>query len=192
MRPSTDERRDQILQAATTQFSHSGFQKTDVQQIADAIKVGKGTIYRYFPTKEALFFATVDRAMGQVEAYIRDVVEHEKDDLLRLKRAVTAYIEFFRAHPDLIELFVQERAEFRFRKSSTYFTNGEKRREAWRQILERLYVQGRLKVAQIDLVIDTLTHLLYGIMFTNIFHEKAAQDKTCEGLDMVMYGIFSR
>lgn len=192
MRPSTDERRDQILQAATELFSQSGFQRTDVQQIADRIKVGKGTIYRYFPTKEALFFATVDRAMAQVESYIRGVVEKEKDDLLRLKGAVAAYIEFFRAHPTLIELFVQERAEFRFRKSSTYATNGEKRRQAWREILEKLHLQGRLKTVNIDRVIETLTHLLYGIMFTNIFQEPSSNDRTNEGLEMVMYGIFTK
>ena len=56
-------RRTQILEAATAIFADQGFARADVQAIADRVEVGKGTVYRYFPTKETLFLAAVDYGM---------------------------------------------------------------------------------------------------------------------------------
>jgi AcrR family transcriptional regulator len=105
------ERRESILQAATDLFYQSGYRNTDVQQIADRTAVGKGTIYRYFVSKEDLFFASVDRAMQKMEEYVREKIHDEEDDIARIKLAIQSYIEFFRKHPECIELFVQERSE---------------------------------------------------------------------------------
>jgi AcrR family transcriptional regulator len=44
---------------ATSVFTQ-GFATADVQEIANKTGVGKGTIYRYFPSKEELFLAAVD------------------------------------------------------------------------------------------------------------------------------------
>jgi len=43
-----------IVAAAVALFAEQGFDATSVPQIAAAAKVGTGTIYRYFETKEAL------------------------------------------------------------------------------------------------------------------------------------------
>ncbi len=51
--PSSD-KRDAILDAAVALFAERGFYGTTVPDIATKAKVGAGTIYRYFPSKEAL------------------------------------------------------------------------------------------------------------------------------------------
>src|SRR5262249_37789581 len=50
----TSDKRDQILVAAVELFAERGFHGTTVPDIATRAKVGAGTIYRYFPSKEAL------------------------------------------------------------------------------------------------------------------------------------------
>ena len=47
-------KRQAILDAALPLFAAKGFDATAVPQIAAAAGVAVGTIYRYFPTKEAL------------------------------------------------------------------------------------------------------------------------------------------
>ena len=59
-------RQEEILDVAARVFAERGFPGTDVQEIADELEVGKGTIYRYFPTKRKLFLAAVDRAMRRL------------------------------------------------------------------------------------------------------------------------------
>ena len=163
------ERREGILQAATDLFYQTGYRNTDVQQIADRIGVGKGTIYRYFISKEDLFFASVDRAMLKLEEYIRGKISDESDDITRIKLAIKSYVEFFRKHPEFIELFVQERAEFRLRDVCSYLAHRAKRDTEWRAIFQRLHGQGKVRSSSFDLMIDCITNLLYGIMFTKVF-----------------------
>lgn len=48
------DRRDDILEAALALFAERGFHGTAVPEVAARARVGAGTIYRYFPSKEAL------------------------------------------------------------------------------------------------------------------------------------------
>ena len=45
-------RREEILEKAIKLFAKHGYGGTDTQQLADELRVGKGTLYRYFPSKE--------------------------------------------------------------------------------------------------------------------------------------------
>lgn len=51
---ATLNKKDLILSAALSLFADRGFDGTTVPMIAEAAKVGAGTIYRYFENKEAL------------------------------------------------------------------------------------------------------------------------------------------
>lgn len=185
------ERRETILHAATELFYQTGYRNTDVQQIADRIGVGKGTIYRHFISKEDLFFASVDRAMLTMEKYIRGKIRDEHNGISRIKLAIKSYIEFFRKHPEFIELFVQERAEFRLRDVSSYLAHRAKRDTEWRALFQRLHVDGKIRPSNFDLIIDCITNLLYGIMFTKVFQEdqKGSVKRMNDSLDILLYGI---
>ena len=58
-------RQEEILDAAAKLFAKRGYSEANTQQLADVLHVGKGTIYRYFPTKRELFLAAADRMMQQ-------------------------------------------------------------------------------------------------------------------------------
>ena len=45
-------RTEEILAAAARLFARLGYTDTDTQALADELQVGKGTLYRYFPSKE--------------------------------------------------------------------------------------------------------------------------------------------
>ncbi|HUB26985.1 MAG TPA: TetR/AcrR family transcriptional regulator [Tepidisphaeraceae bacterium] len=45
-------RREEILETAMHVFARHGYQTADVQWIADELKISKGTVYHYFPSKE--------------------------------------------------------------------------------------------------------------------------------------------
>src|SRR2546428_5724917 len=120
-----ERRRAEILDAATRGFAERGYRCTDLQDVADLLGVGKGTLYRYFPTKEALFQAAVDRVMTGMRASIDEAVADIDDPLERIGRAMRTYLAYFDRHPEYVELLIQERAEFRDRKTPTYFVHRE-------------------------------------------------------------------
>src|SRR5690242_10928380 len=116
-------RREQILAAATEEFALRGYAGTDLQVVARRLDLGKGTVYRYFRTKEVLFLAAVDRGMRLLTARTNDAAARTLDPLDRIIRATHEYLEFFDEYPEFVELFVQERAQFRDRSRPTYFAH---------------------------------------------------------------------
>src|SRR5262245_12679444 len=90
-----ERRCDEILSAATGVFAREGYDKADLQDVADNIGVGKGTLYRYFATKQALFQAAVDRVMSEMQATIDKDLVGVIDPLDRIATAVRAYLAFF-------------------------------------------------------------------------------------------------
>src|SRR5438128_2023804 len=101
-------RTEQILDAAMRLFAQHGYAGADTQLLADELGVGKGTLYRYFPSKKALFLAAADRVMRQMRERIDESIQGVTDPLERIAVAVRTYLHFFADHPDYVELLMQE------------------------------------------------------------------------------------
>jgi AcrR family transcriptional regulator len=186
-------RREEILEVATRLFAARGFPAMDVQDVADALGVGKGTVYRYFPTKRELFLAAADRAMRLLKEHIDAAAEGADDALAQIEAPVEAYLGFFAARPEFAELFIQERAEFKDRKKPTYFVHREANIGRWEQRLQALIDAGVVRDLPVQQITDVLGDLLYGAMFTNLFagrrRDPAAQAR--ELLDVVLHGVLT-
>ena len=76
-RPSAPRRVKQVLEAADTCFSRHGFHATSVAQIAAAAKMSVGHIYRYFPGKDDIIAAIVERDVAAAMADF-DAVEDDE------------------------------------------------------------------------------------------------------------------
>ncbi|YCK79906.1 TetR/AcrR family transcriptional regulator (plasmid) [Arthrobacter sp. D3-18] len=73
--------RTRILQAANDVFAAGG-PEVRVDEIAQRAGVGMGTIYRHFPTKEALLFAIVTEGIDRLIVWIRELLEVDPADAL--------------------------------------------------------------------------------------------------------------
>src|ERR1700676_238021 len=59
-----DARPQEILEAALAVFAEKGFAAARMDDIALRARVSKGTIYLYFPSKEAVFKALIQEMLG--------------------------------------------------------------------------------------------------------------------------------
>lgn len=162
-------RQEEILDAATRLFASGGFDRTDVQMVADKLGVGKGTLYRYFETKEALFLGAVDRAMHQLREHVHAAADEHADPLGQLAAAVHAYLAFFDVHPECVELLILERAVFKDRKKPTYFEHRDANIGRWLVLFRSLVAAKRVRRAPVEEFTETISNLLYGTIFTNHF-----------------------
>ena len=186
-------RREEILSMATELFAERGYQKTDLQVLADRLKVGKGTLYRYFPTKRALFLAAVRRGMQRLSAHINASVNDLFDPLEQIAASTRAYLEFFHKNPNLVELIILERAVFKDRGKPTYFKHRDENTGRWIELLDRMIATGQIRDIPVERVSDVIGNLLYGTMFTNYFvgatkpYDLQAEDI----LDIILHGILN-
>ncbi|MEK5238165.1 TetR/AcrR family transcriptional regulator [Paenibacillus sp. FSL L8-0470] len=61
------ERRKRILKEAVVLFAESGYSNTTTASIAQSVGVTPGTIFQYFPSKEALFYAAVMEPLADIQ-----------------------------------------------------------------------------------------------------------------------------
>jgi AcrR family transcriptional regulator len=187
----THRRQEDILEIAERTFAKHGYQNTDVQWIADALDISKGTVYRYFPSKQSLFLAAVDRGVRRVHEHISSRAAGLPPTTQRISASVEAYLEFFKSNPGLVELFIQERAEFHERKKPIYFEHREARRGPWRELISQLISDGVIRQMPVERVLDVLGDVLYGTMFTNHFigRDKPYKAQAQDILDVLFNGI---
>lgn len=186
-------RREEILAAATRLFASEGFMGADLQVVADELGVGKGTLYRYFPSKEALFLAAVDRGMRQLHDVVESSVEAIEAPLDRIAMAVRAYLEFFDARPEIVELIMQERAAFKDRKKPTYFVHAEQNIKPWVELIQQLIDDGAIRNIPAERIAEVISRTLYGVMFTHYFirSDRSPHAQAEEVLDILFNGILT-
>lgn len=69
-----DEMRNSIVSIASDIFARFGFKKTTVDDIAQALRKGKSSIYYYFKSKEEIFQAVVDREADELRVKVNQVL----------------------------------------------------------------------------------------------------------------------
>src|ERR1700730_7251486 len=162
-------RQEEILEAAGRLFARHGYADTDTQLLADELGVGKGTLYRYFPSKRALFLAAVDRAMRRMREYIDTRIVVIADPLMQMAEGIRSFLTFVAEHAEFVELLMQERAQFKDRKKPTYFEHREANIERWRARYRALIADGRVRDMPVERITEVMSQLLYGTMFINYF-----------------------
>ena len=83
-----------ILQAAVELFTERDFHQVLMDDVAERADVGKGTVYRYFPTKEDLYFATIFEGWDQLGKELEAVVQQHgplQETLEHVTRQVLSY-----------------------------------------------------------------------------------------------------
>jgi hypothetical protein len=115
------------------------------------------------------------------------------DPLERIAAAVQAYLGFFDAHPELIELLIQERAVFRDRETPTYFEHVRENLRPWEELARHLIEEGRVRTVPVERAMDVVSDLLYGTIFTNYFarRRKSLEAQAQDVLDVVFKGLLS-
>ena len=186
-------RSGEILDVAATLFAERGYAGADTQELADRLSVGKGTLYRYFPSKRDLFLAAADRAMRRLREYLDAGIAACDDPLEQIAAAIEAFLGFFDEHPEFAELLIQERALFRDRKKPTYIEHREKNLERWQQLYRSLIDAGRVRSMPVQRITSVISDLVYGTMFTNHVagRQRSLREQADDIVEIVFYGILS-
>lgn len=79
-----NEKLDFIKQFAFEQFKKYGYSRITMDEIAKETGTGKGTLYRYFPSKEALLMAAIHKNTTEIEKKLQLELTEDKNALEKL------------------------------------------------------------------------------------------------------------
>lgn len=101
---------DALVEATARILVREGFEKTSTNRIAEIAGVSVGSLYQYFPSKEALVAAVIDRhneeIMGLVRAALSEVADLPIEQAVR--KLVTVAIEAHRIDPKLHRVLAEQ------------------------------------------------------------------------------------
>ena len=128
----TEERRNQILDAAARLFAHKGYKGATIREIAREAGVAEGTIYNYFDSKHDLLISLPQRiSWPMVSSFVKsarrqgpDTVADDEEQMVQLLQASMNSIQ---QHTDAVKVllayipFMDEEIQAQFLEQTTRF-----------------------------------------------------------------------
>jgi AcrR family transcriptional regulator len=113
-----ERKRAAIMQSATALFSERDYHIVHMDDVAARARVGKGTLYRYFPTKDDLYFATVIDAWDRMHHELVEASEASDPPAENLYRMTVRVLAFFWPRRQFVALLrdSMEHPEWRSRR----------------------------------------------------------------------------
>lgn len=175
-----------ILEAALTAFAQHGLRGADVQEIADAAGVGKGTVYRYFGNKQDLFWATTLEVMRRIEDRVREAIVHGDGAIETLRKMSMGYARLFSEDRRYLELFAQQHAEFRFTEPDSHKARHDELTQRCVEVVEEGILSGEIRRVHPVKTVNALGGLVYGNVLHGFYcYENTNQDDRQGILDTV-------
>lgn len=131
-----EEKRKRVLDEATREFAEHGFHQASVNRMVGRLGIAKGSLFKYFGTKQGLFEHLFGHAIKMFKAPLKDIREATRDGdfFERIRKSMLAGVDFIDAHPRLYSIYLkmlyQENFPMReklldeIRQASTKFLRG--------------------------------------------------------------------
>ncbi len=98
------ETRRRILAAAREVFLRDGFTAANLNEVSELAKVGKGTLYRHFDSKNELYVATLSEHGDRFHAELVEAIDPDADSLKQIEQITVFYLGFWERHPEHFRL----------------------------------------------------------------------------------------
>lgn len=128
--------RDEILEAAAQIFSQKGFHAASMQDIAQAVKLQKASLYHHVASKQEILVAILDQALDllieRMEAVM--VQPYPPDEKLRL--AVRSYLQAMLDHHDVAAVLLLEHRSLEPEYRAHHIPRRDRFERLWRDLIE--------------------------------------------------------
>ncbi|HRW63589.1 MAG TPA: TetR/AcrR family transcriptional regulator, partial [Bacteroidales bacterium] len=180
-----------IVHTASQVFSRFGFKKATMEDIANAVGMGKSSIYYYFKSKEEIFEAVVKKEAYELSLELEKKVIQVKDNpkdkirnyvLIRMKylKEMVNYYEALKSDY-LGNLAFTERIRKKYDKEE---------QQIIRSILEEGVAQGIFSITNTKFASIALVTFLKGLETTMLIDQELSLNDLEKNLDEILQIIF--
>jgi AcrR family transcriptional regulator len=191
----SEERKQQILEAAIAVFARLGFRATRMDDVAEQVGLSKGALYLYYKSKDAIIAALLQHLFAQEFKQLQALVESESqgpvvEQLLVLTRQFASMMQWMgRLMPIAFEFYAiagRDKAVRQFLKE--YFTDY---RTLLARLIERGIAQGEFRYIDAEATAITLTALFEGLGLLFFVDPEATRwaDQTETSVRLLLFGL---
>ena len=107
-RLSTEERQSEIIRVAVDLAADKGVDSVTTQDMADAMHLTQGAIFRHFATKDDIWVAVIEWVRERLMKVLDKAAADATDPMDAIERMFSAHITFVRKHPAIPRLLFSE------------------------------------------------------------------------------------
>jgi AcrR family transcriptional regulator len=154
---------EQIIEIAQKRFGLYGAYKTSMREIAEDLKLSKASLYYYFPDKESLYMAVVEKEQNEFLNRISEKILNINEPELLLREYAVSRLSYFRTLLNLSKLRLEAYSDLKpvFRESIILFK--EKEKEIIVKIFEKGITNGSFSVKDTYKTASLFLDLLKGL-----------------------------
>ncbi len=184
-----------ILEAAAQVFSEKGFYAATVEEIASRAGVGKGTVYEYFPSKEALFRAMLRAGMQSYLAAVRSRLKNPTSARGALEQIALAHVGFIREKSALARLIADEQIGLSPEGREWLWRMKERKLEAVARVIAKGIEEGEFRPADPRLAAEVFLGVVGAICVPVLFSSGDSaeagelESRVLEGLEIFFRGL---
>ncbi len=107
-RLGADERREEIVRVTLDLAARQGIDDVTTQDMAQAMGVTQGAVFRHFPSKDAIWLAVMQWVRDRLMSVLGHAAAEGRDPLDALQRMFFAHIDFIAGKPAIPRLLMSE------------------------------------------------------------------------------------
>ncbi len=161
--------RVEILSAAEKVFAAKGFFPTTMSDIAREAEFGTGTLYKYFKSKEDLYFTLIDEKVEEINHLVKAELSQKTLAVERIKKVLELQFEFFEQNRDFLRIYISERNRFEWTVKDDLGKGIHEKMVTYIDILAGVMRQGVKEGEFKSMNPMDLAHALVGIVNSFIF-----------------------
>ncbi len=181
-------KREHIVDAASRVFAARPYHLVSMDQVAGAARVGKGTLYRYFPSKEELYLATATEAFDLLVRRLDQAEAEGLPVLTAFPRMIEAIVDTFARHLPLLRLTQQSELRRILRKKEALRARRQRIAAVLARVLDRGAQAGVFRKVDRVLVPSMLIGMAWGVAL-NHADDTPAEVLAQKILDLSLHGL---
>ncbi len=161
--------RREILSAAEKIFAEKGFFLTTMSEIAEVAEFGTGTLYKYFKSKEELYFTLIDEKVEEINRLVKAGLSRKTSAIERIKKVLGLEFEFIERNRDFFRIYISERNLFEWAVKNDLRRGIRDKMMAYIKVLAQVMRQGIREGEFKPMDPMDLAHALVGIVHSFVF-----------------------
>lgn len=185
--------RDEILEAAAQIFSQKGFHAASMQDIAQAVKLQKASLYYHVNSKQEILVALLDRALDllieRMEAVLLEPLSLDE----KLRRAMVTYLQAMLEHRDLAAVLLLEHRSLEPELHARHIPRRDRFEHLWRDLIQSGMNSGIFCCSDPALAVRSLLGAMnWTITWYQPDGELSIQEIAVQFADLFLHGLLAR
>lgn len=181
---------EQILDASSRIFLEKGFERTTVDEIATEAKVGKGTIYEYFASKENLFVEMIKAGVTYVYNDLYQVFKNQNSIEETLNQFLKSSLQLINEHDDKLSILYADISKMPQELEVWFIEQGEWLIQKVGKTIQHYMDNGELRPVSPDILSQLiLSTIQTGFYYRVVRGEQNIERILREQLDIIFHGV---